>query len=310
MALDQIFRRNRIENNGRFMVGGNVQNVLFEAGSVKDSDVGVEVTTNGGRWADYLDGGPTDILARNNQFMNVSQPYFGNRLKETKIIPNLDVLNTAIVPVVNQRQGWMERNEAINQKVKSDKVDLIYIGDSIVQNFESQGKDVWDYYYRPRNGLNMGISGDRTQHVLWRLDHGNIDGISPKLAVVMIGQNNGSHNTSNEITEGVTAVVQKLRVKLPNTKILLLGIFQRREKPTPEREVFSVANKNLSMLADNNHIFYMDINELFLRSDGSISSDLMPDFEHPSPLGHWIWAERIEAKVAELMGENPLPAMK
>ena len=310
MALDQIFRRNRIENNGRFMVGGNVQNVLFEAGSVKDSDVGVEVTTNGGRWADYLDGGPTDILARNNQFMNVSQPYFGNRLKETKIISNSDVLNTAIVPVVNQRQGWMKRNEAINQKVKSDKVDLIYIGDSIVQNFESQGKDVWDYYYRPRNGLNMGISGDRTQHVLWRLDHGNIDGISPKLAVVMIGQNNGGHNTSNEITEGATAVVQKLRVKLPNTKILLIGIFQRREKPTPEREVFSVANKNLSMLADNNHIFYMDINELFLRDDGSISSDLMPDFEHPSPLGHRIWAERIEAKVAELMGENPLPAMK
>ena len=292
------------------MVGGNVQNVLFEAGSVKDSDVGVEVTTNGGRWADYLDGGPTDILARNNQFMNVSQPYFGNRLKEAKIISNLGVLNSAIVPVVNQRQGWMERNEAINQKVKSDKVDLIYIGDSIVQNFDDQGKDVWDYYYKPRNGLNMGISGDRTQHVLWRLDHGNIDGISPKLAVVMIGQNNGGHNTSNEITEGATAVVQKLRVKLPNTKILLIGIFQRREKPTPEREVFSVVNKNLSMLADNNHIFYMDINELFLRDDGSISSDLMPDFEHPSPLGHRIWAERIEAKVAELMGENPLPAMK
>jgi hypothetical protein len=87
MTMDQIFRRNRIANNGRFYVGGNVQNVLFEAGKVANADVGVEVSSRGGRWADFLEGGPTDILARNNNFANVATPYGGNRLNEAKILP-------------------------------------------------------------------------------------------------------------------------------------------------------------------------------------------------------------------------------
>ena len=87
MALDQVFRRNSIANNGRFFVGGNVQNVLFEAGRVSDADIGIEVTTRGGRWADFLKGGPTDILAWNNIFKNVTTPYAGDRLNETIILP-------------------------------------------------------------------------------------------------------------------------------------------------------------------------------------------------------------------------------
>ena len=86
MALDQVFRRNTIANNGRFLVGGNLQNVLFEAGRVSDADIGIEVTTRGGRWADFLKGGPTDILARNNIFKNVTNPYAGDRLNETIIL--------------------------------------------------------------------------------------------------------------------------------------------------------------------------------------------------------------------------------
>jgi hypothetical protein len=89
MALDQVFRRNSIANNGRFFVGGNVQNVLFEAGRVSDADIGIEVTTRGGRWADFLKGGPTDILAWNNIFKNVTTPYAGDRLNETIILPAL-----------------------------------------------------------------------------------------------------------------------------------------------------------------------------------------------------------------------------
>jgi len=89
MALDQVFRRNTIANNGRFFVGGNVQNVLFEAGRVSDAEIGLEVTTRGGRWADFLKGGPTDILARNNIFNNVTTPYSGDRLNETKILPEI-----------------------------------------------------------------------------------------------------------------------------------------------------------------------------------------------------------------------------
>ena len=168
---------------------------------------------------------------------------------------------------------------------------------------------MWAHYYADRNALNLGISGDRTEHVLWRLDHGNIDGIKPKLAIVMIGQNNGGHNTAEEIAEGVTAVVQRLRAKLPETKILLLAIFQRREKPTPERAVLDKANEIVSKLADGKTVYYMDINHIYVQPDGSIPKSLMYDFEHPTPLGHKVWAEAIEPKVAELMVDKPVAPM-
>ena len=213
--------------------------------------------------------------------------------------------NTAVIPVPMTKLGWMERHESMNAKVRQGKIDLIYIGDSIVQRYEGVGKPVWDHYYAPRNALNLGISGDRTQHVIWRLDHGNIDGLNPKLAIVMIGQNNGGHNTAPEIAEGVTDVVKKIRNKLPNTKLLLLGIFQRREKPTPERAVLAEANQIISKLADSS-ISYMDINSVYVRPDGTIQSSLMPDFEHPSELGFKRWAQAIETKVAEMMRDQPI----
>ncbi|MCX8497305.1 MAG: GDSL-type esterase/lipase family protein [Akkermansiaceae bacterium] len=309
MALEQVFRRNHIANNGRFMVGGNVQNILFENGTVRNAEIGVEVTSRGGRWADFLDGGPSDILARNNQFENVTIPYAGDRLNQTKMIPEVQASNSATLPVPNEKAGWLRRHDSINERAAQGNVDLIYLGDSIVQNFEKQGRDVWNRYYSHRNALNLGISGDRTQHLLWRLDHGNVDGISPKLAIVMIGQNNGGHNTASEIADGITAVVQRLKSKLPDTKILLLGIFQRREKPTPERSVLDEANSKIATLADDDKVFYMNINSIFLRSDGTIPSELMPDFEHPSPHGHRVWAEAIESKVAELMGDERVPGL-
>ncbi len=214
--------------------------------------------------------------------------------------------NTATILIARTNASWIARHESMNQKAAHGHIDLVYVGDSIVEHYENRGRDTWERYYAGRNGLNLGISGDRTEHVLWRLNHGNIDGISPKLAIVMIGQNNGGHNTAEEIAEGVTAIIQVLRVKLPTTKILLLGIFQRREKPTPEREVLARANEIISKLGDHQNIFYMDINSLFVRPDGTISKELMYDFEHPTPLGHRLWAEAIESKVAELMGDSPI----
>jgi lysophospholipase L1-like esterase len=215
--------------------------------------------------------------------------------------------NTAIEPVSNwDKTPWMARHQAKNERAKQGHADLIYVGDSIVQFYEKQGKDTWDRYYAPRQALNLGISGDRTQHVLWRLDHGNIDGIVPKLAIVMIGQNNGGHNTAEEIGAGVTAIVQKIRAKLPTTKILLLAIFPRRAKPTAERAVLAQASRIAATLADNHTIFSLDINQIFLRTDGSIPAELMPDFEHPSAEGYRLWAEAIEPTLATLMGDKAI----
>lgn len=218
-------------------------------------------------------------------------------------------VNTAIVPMPGGGDTWKTRQEAINARARQGNVDLIYIGDSIVRSWMWDGEPVWNHYYAKRNGMIAGMTGDRTEQVLWRLQNGNIDGISPKLAIVMIGQNNGPFNTGEEIGAGVTAIVQTLRQKLPQMKILVLAIFPRGEKPTPERAVLAKANEIASKLADGKHVFYMDVNHLFLRPDGSIPASLMPDFEHPNEEGHRVWAAAIEPKVAELMGDAPTAEM-
>ncbi|HEY3241736.1 MAG TPA: platelet-activating factor acetylhydrolase IB subunit [Phycisphaerae bacterium] len=199
---------------------------------------------------------------------------------------------------------WQERMDAVNARAKQGDADLIFIGDSITQGWENAGKDVWAKNYGTRKAVNLGFSGDRTQHVLWRLEHGNIDGISPKLAVIMIGTNNtgGVANTSDEITAGIGAIVTSLRTKLPQTKILLLGIFPRGEKPDHSaRSVIATVNRSINKLADDRSVYYLDIGQRFLADDGSISKDIMPDFLHLSPRGYEIWAAAIEEKVAALM---------
>jgi beta-glucosidase len=176
---------------------------------------------------------------------------------------------------------------------------------------------VWAEYYAKRNAVNLGIGGDRTQHVLWRLDHGNIEGISPKLAVLMIGTNNSGSNTSEQIAAGVKLIVEKLREKLPNTKVLVLAVFPRganldaakkkTEKGLPsdaQRKVNEGANEIIKGLADNKMVYYLDIGPKFLEADGTLSREIMPDLLHLNERSYSIWAESIEPKVKELMGEK------
>jgi beta-glucosidase len=213
--------------------------------------------------------------------------------------------HAAIKPV--PREGnWMKRHESFNERVKKGNVDLIFIGDSITQGWEGAGKEAWARHYGSRNAVNLGIGGDRTQHVLWRLDNGNIEGIKPKLAVLMIGTNNsnGQDHTAEEIADGIKAIVAKLRTKLPETKVLVLAIFPRAPMPNPQREKNAKASELASKVADGTMVHYLDIGPKFLEADGTLTKEIMPDFLHLSPKGYEIWAEAIEPKVAELMGEK------
>ena len=199
---------------------------------------------------------------------------------------------------------WMGRHESFNRRVQQGNVDIIFVGDSITHRWETDGKNVWQKYYKNRNAVNLGIGGDRTQHVLWRLDHGNIDGISPKVAVVMIGTNNHPpNNTPEEIADGIIAICAKLREKLPDTKILLLGIFPRGEKPNEWRSQLAETSKMASKIADGKTIYYLDIGDKFLEPDGSISKDIMYDYLHLTEKGYEIWAEAMEPTLTELMKE-------
>ncbi len=150
----------------------------------------------------------------------------------------------------------------------------------------------------------MGFSGDRTQHVLWRLDNSNFKGLSPKLAIIMIGTNNsnGNDNTAEEIADGIIALCHRLRTKLPKTRILLLAIFPRNAGPSAQRQKNAHASMLASKVAGGKMIHYLDINSRFLTKDGLLSTDIMPDYLHPNKAGYKIWAEAIEPKVAELMG--------
>lgn len=209
----------------------------------------------------------------------------------------------AIKPV--PRAGnWMKRHNAMNARVEKGNVDLVFIGDSITQGWEGRGKEVWKKFYGERNAVNLGIGGDRTQHVIWRLDNGNLEGISPKLAVIMIGTNNSGSNTSEQIAEGITVIVDRLKEKTPKTKILLLGVFPRGATPQDaKRQVNEKANAIVSKLADGEHIVYLDIGGKFLQDDGALSRDIMPDLLHLNQQSYTIWAESIEPQVAKLMAD-------
>jgi beta-glucosidase len=202
-------------------------------------------------------------------------------------------------------KGWQERHATINDRLKQADTQLVFIGDSITQGWEGKGKEVWDKFYGLRKAVNMGIGGDRTQHVLWRLDHGNFDLVKPKLAVVMIGTNNsnGNDHTAEEIGDGMTAIVRRLREMQPQMKVLLLATFPRGEKPSPQREKNAKASDIASKLADGEMIHYLDIGPKFLEEDGTLSREIMPDLLHLNENSYTVWAEAIEPKVKELLGE-------
>jgi len=205
-------------------------------------------------------------------------------------------------PVARDEQGWwMKRHEQHIERVKPGKADLIFIGDSITQGWEGGGKETWERFYGPRNAVNLGIGGDRTQHVLWRLEHDEVKGINPKVAVVMIGTNNVQADPPDDIAEGITAIVKSLRDKLPTTKILLLGVFPRSPEPDIARERIKAINNKIKELGHGKNVNYLDISQSFLNADGTISKEVMPDFLHLSPRGYRIWADAIEPTLWTMM---------
>jgi len=218
-------------------------------------------------------------------------------------------VNAAIVPV--PRTGSItNRQSQVLQRAKDapGDYDIEFIGDSITQGWEGGGKNVWAEFYGPRKAINFGVSGDGTQHVLWRFEQGQLDGIKAKVAVVMIGTNNSNKNkdgtdsyTDSDILEGVTAIVNQIRTRQPDTKILLLGIFPRAKAFSPQRGRLLEINQALARLDDGKHIFFLDFGSQLIENDGSISKTIMPDALHPNEAGYKIWANAMEPKLKELL---------
>jgi lysophospholipase L1-like esterase len=213
---------------------------------------------------------------------------------------------TATEPLARD-DGGKPMHEAFLKRAARGGIDLLFLGDSITQGWFDN--PVWQRFYGPRRAANFGIGGDRTQHVLWRLDHGEVDGIKPRVVVLMIGTNNIRQNTPDEIYEGVKAIVERLRAKLPESKVLLLGVLPRgvSRLPTKDRESDDVdfrvglINERISRLGDGKAVTYLDIGPLFLDSDGKIVKELMPDFLHLSTKGYRVWADAMEPTLWTLL---------
>jgi len=212
--------------------------------------------------------------------------------------------NSATVP--NLAMFFQKKHEANLEVARQGNIDVLFMGDSITdfwRNTEGNfaGKPVLDKYFGHLKVANFGIAGDTTQGVLYRLQHGEGQGFSPKAVMLMIGTNNTGRNTAAEIAEGIGAVVLELKKDFPSAKILLLGIFPRGPAKDPVRGTIAEINNIISRLHDGDRVHYLDIGAKFLDAEGSISKEIMSDALHPSAKGYELWAEAVKEPLANLM---------
>ncbi len=221
-------------------------------------------------------------------------------------LPSVPAKTAAITPVPRQDKWWMPRHEQCVETARKGGFDVMFIGDSITQGWEGGGKAVWEKEIAPLKAANFGFSGDQTQHVLWRLDNGELPAtLTPKVAVIMIGTNNTGHKPMQkpeEIAAGVQAVVDRLYAHSSKTKILLMAIFPRGAKPADANRMNNAAaNALIAKLAGYKNVKYLDINKKFLQPDGTLTKEIMPDFLHPQAKGYQIWADSVVPEIKKLL---------
>jgi lysophospholipase L1-like esterase len=216
--------------------------------------------------------------------------------------------NTALVPAPRDfPTNWLAQHQANVAEAKGGGVDILFLGDSITAGWawDKGGSRLWAADFAPRHAANFGIGWDRIQNLLWRVENGELDGLSPKVVVLLIGTNNCGNeddghprNTTPEIIEGISNLVRQVQLRLPRTKIILFGIFPRGAKDDPVRDQVKAVNAGLSALAADN-LKFLDIGKKFLAPDGTLPRVLFPDQLHPNEQGYQIWAGAINSTLAD-----------
>ena len=247
---------------------------------------------------------------------NLERPRVG-RLAVSLVVAHLTLLstswaaNTAVVPVPkleNDCYDWHARHEAVLKIKDQVNPEIVLIGDSIThfwsgppEGVPPRGPKAWKELFGERRVLNLGFGWDRTQNVLWRLDHGELDGLRPRYVVVNIGTNNFSgtanarENTPAEVAEGVRAILARVRDKSPQSRIVLMGVFPRGQKSTePYRAKIAELNRLLPEVAKQCDATFVDLGPKFLLPSGALPRSLMSDFCHPTEDGYALWAEALK----------------
>jgi lysophospholipase L1-like esterase len=205
---------------------------------------------------------------------------------------------------------FYELHSSFLKRGKEGPIGVLFLGDSITEGW-TKAPEIWQHYYGAYQPANFGIGGDQTQHVIWRIQDGELDGIKPKLVVLMIGTNNtGSHN-ADQIFAANKKIVELIRAKLPETKVLVLAIFPRGPRKNKEgvvtddgvsrMAIIDAVNAKLPTLADGKTVHFLNINSAFLGADGKIPDSVMPDQLHPTGPSYKLWAEAMQPTFLELM---------
>lgn len=211
---------------------------------------------------------------------------------------------TETTPVPRPADWWMATHNQNVQTVQNNVIDIAFFGDSIT---EFMNKQLLHKYFGEQSA-NIGIKGDCTEHLLWRLQNGELDFKKqmPKIAIVLIGTNNLFHSQNEEIFEGIKADVLEIRTKLPLTPVLVVGILPRGETASDKaRGRIIKINKMTAALADNQNIFYTDIDKSLLQPDLSISRSVMDDFLHPTKeVGYTKMYEALKPDIEKILNRK------
>ena len=230
----------------------------------------------------------------------------GSSGKREKVI-RWNLLDPARPDRPNEEWRMRHAERIADARSHADTMKTLFIGDSITGGWRDIGKEIWDREFVSLNAVNIGIAGSQTSHILWQIEHGAIDGIHPKVAILMIGVNNlvfSPSQSSSDIARGIKAIISQLRKRLPETKILLLGTFRKdRSEGSLDRVKIKEINQKISRLSNSRMIRFEDIGDRFLDHSGGLTPEISPDGVHLTPKGYQVWADSILPILKEMLSD-------
>jgi lysophospholipase L1-like esterase len=194
---------------------------------------------------------------------------------------------------------WCQRVDRNSRLPGRLAAKMVFVGDSITEGWTTVAPQVWEKSFGAYDSLPLGIGGDQTQNILWRIDHGELDGLKPKVLVLLIGVNNiwwGGFGPE-ETSRGITTVATKMCEKLPHTKIVVHGIFPagRRSQDELRQRIIATNLATHDSMRGMENVIFLDIGDIFLSSDGSIDPQIMHDYLHLTEKGYGLWASSLKA---------------
>jgi lysophospholipase L1-like esterase len=199
---------------------------------------------------------------------------------------------------------FLAQHDAFVARARQGGIDVLFLGDSITENFATRGQDAWNREIVPLgNVVDFGIGGDRTQFVLWRAQHGELAGSGARVVVLMVGTNNLATATPENIARGVSAIVDTVRATLPGATVVLNALLPRGDRDDPLRAKLADVNARLAALADGRRVRWLDAGPGFVDADGDVQPALMPDKLHPSAAGYEIWAAALRPVLLDALSK-------